>query len=117
MGFSAVRAVERLDFDFRPLVDAHGTIPEPSHDLRDRFLDRLDRSFTGDGSLAARVEDMSVADMHKMEGEMQAAIAELCQGTPPAETIAELPPRHQYAFMGWIAGQLAPDPTRADTSG
>ena len=117
MGFKAASAVEALDFDFRPQVDASGVIPEPTHDLRDAFLTRIDEIFADDTDkvLEDRVADIKVEELRKLEGELVDAVAELCQGTPTREQIGGLPPRHQLAFLGWLVGQLAADPTQAAT--
>lgn len=112
MGFKSSQ-VEALDFDFTP-HDGKGTVPEPSHDLRDAFLRSLDEATAGDGDLADRLEDVTVEDLHRLEGAYIAAIVELGQGTPSKEQLEGLPPRHQLSFMKYLVAELT-DPTRVDT--
>lgn len=113
MGFKSSQ-VEALDFDFSPVLDAKGTIPEPSHDLRDAFLEALDQATDGDGDLADRLEDVTVKDIRRLEKDYVAAIVELGQGTPSKEQLEALPPRHQLGFLKYLVGELT-DPTRRDT--
>lgn len=99
-------SVAALDFDFRPLVDTAGTIPEPSHDLRDAFLMRLDNAVDGPGELEDRLGNVTLDELHRLEAEFLGAIVDLGQGTPKLEDLQALPPRHQLAFLGWLTGQL-----------
>lgn len=111
MAFKAASAVESLDFDLSPFVDAKGTIPEPSHDLRDKFLARVETL------TASETDEVSVEQLRTQEKEMVAAVAELCQGTPSAAQLGKMPPRPLYAFLVWIVDQLSADPTQGNTSG
>lgn len=112
MAFKASAAADDLKFDLRPFVDVTGIMPEPSYDLRDKFLARIEEVFP-EGTNA----NISVEELRGKEREMIDAVAELSQGTPTAEQLGALPPRMLYAFFGWLVGEISADPTQGNTSG
>jgi hypothetical protein len=145
MGFKAADAVKALDYDFRPFVDAHGVIPEPSTDRVERFFKDLRqmanevRSLMGvaekvqDGEISdqdaadvvASMDDSTIANMQE---HLIDAVAGLCggdrddegnwikDGTPTREQIAELPYRVLATFNAWIGGELRPEQPKPATT-
>jgi hypothetical protein len=133
MGFQAADAVVALDWDLRPYVDAHGTVPEPSQAKLDAYAKAMLGVFAEMGldlPATASEEDIEQAlTRHLAEGktitelgpEVQrmheairkrriAAASKVCGGSPTVAQITQLPPRVREAFLGWVAG-FAADPT------
>lgn len=113
MGFTASTAVEPLNYDFTPHVDAQGTIPEPTNQQIEEFREQLGSIITGlglspeeirSGKIAFDKVDTLLTTSKVAERAMMAAVANLT-GLPDA-TLAALPYRLRAAFMGWIVGQF-----------
>lgn len=113
--FDAGDVVERLDWSFKPHVDAEGTVPEPSTEKVGAFFDQLriilDRPVdeTEDKtvqSVVAYLTEMSANEMLAADEKLIAAYADLCGDSPNADQIRALPHRQRQAFFGWITGQV-----------
>lgn len=122
--------LEELKYDFRPYVDVHGVIPEPSEETIDQFRRKINRMMTEvrifagnlekaqEGktdkqrktivAMAMRAKQMSekqrAEKANDLKRQMREAISELCSGTPSAEDLAKMPYRGQMAFAGWLVG-------------
>jgi hypothetical protein len=113
--FSAADAVVKLDWNFRPFVDANGTVPEPTTDQVGAFFDDLrvilDRPEDDtDQNVVQFMGQMSRDQKLFADPKLLAAHAALCSDQPTAEQLAGLPHRHRQAFFGWVIGQVT-DPT------
>lgn len=69
MGFKAEEAVEPLDWDFNPYVEAKGTIPEPSDRQVSKFLRRYQRTVQD----VVRLSQQQLADAQNLTDEERAA--------------------------------------------
>lgn len=128
MGFNASTAVEKLEWDFRPHVDADGVTPEPSTDeiamlqiALQRFVAIGERGLVDDkaadpktGSLTVD-EALELLDPDTMGGSPEATevivgllevVEQVTHGSPTAEQILALPGRVQREYLGWLAGSL-----------
>lgn len=104
MGFTATQAVPTLDYDFRPHVDAKGTVPEPSRAVLDQAAKAMrefrDASYANDGDEEKQNELLE---------EALAVVEELTSGKPSLTEMKELfntAPRVFWAFFGWLLGQM-----------
>lgn len=115
MGFVATEAIEALDYDFTPHVDAKGTIPEPSADAVETFRNHvmgavrssgLDPDMLASGRMQVSLDMMDdlLAKADGVEEEMLVATADLTG--IDAAVLRRLPFRVRAAFMGWIMGQF-----------
>lgn len=114
--------LDKLTYDFRPYVDAHGIIPEPSSTqikglqsaMRAALKPALEAmnvaADTADVSaLMAALAEPSKADLKAAEAASEAiihAISDTCSGTPTPDELRALPFRGQQAFIGWLSGVL-----------
>lgn len=80
MKFTAENDVEPLDYDFRPYVDAHGRVPEPTQDAMGAFLDFFD-------DLTAQNEKANEADLQAKAN----ALTELQETAGKVTVIGDLP--------------------------
>ena len=130
MGFVAGDAVEKLEWNFRPYVDADGVTPEPSTDeiamlqvALQRFVAIGQRGLddgtpknaleeTGPLSIEAAFE---LLDPDSMAGTPEATevivsllevVEKVTHGSPTAEQILALTGRIRREFLAWIAGSL-----------
>lgn len=134
--FDAGAVVEALDYDFtgkkldgtpaagwpRALAKEAGTIAEPSDAAIGRFLDGLKKLYAeaqASGLAGAGLdESASPAEMLEALGSLTgdsfvkfmadtaALFAELCSGTPSAETLLLLPMRVRIRFYAWIQEEV-----------
>jgi len=123
--FDAGTAVESMDFDFTAYGGSKGTIPEPTNEQVEQFLQFVGKS-------ANRIREMAtVAEQAEMQGlsddeilalgnqdeeiarEMTAglyeAIVAVCSGIFTVEEVKRLPFRIQNALAAWIARELNPE--------
>ncbi|PLS86465.1 MAG: hypothetical protein CYG60_07075 [Actinobacteria bacterium] len=125
MSMFSLSAIEALDYDFTgiPSNSRHGekctgkgTIPEPSQE-------RIEAYATATRELYEVEENDEVEDAIEraaQEKEKSKTLlkltAELCQNSPSAEEIEDLPPRYQKGFLTWIFRELAnPEVSSAGT--
>jgi hypothetical protein len=91
MGFDASKIIEKLDYDFRPYVNASGTTPEPSEKQITEFQykakeigERLGAWGPNDSdnqrALLGFIEEISREQLSEVWEEMNRALAELCSG-------------------------------------
>lgn len=121
MGFNAGRAVSPLDYDFSAYVEgAKGTIPEPTQDELEVFLDAL-------GTIAESEQSEERSDAETLDTIRQAlsddglvkqfwpkvldALDPICKGTPSRDQIEALPARVRFAFFDWLSSEFV-DPTK-----
>lgn len=126
MPFNASWVADPLDFDFRPFVDAHGTIPEPSTKSVDRFnrkwmaLMAAGRAATGasiefktgdplDSLLDQWAEGTAEesAAMKRLDEEIVGCVAEVCANKPTKVQINKLPNRQRRAFIAWVLEEMS----------
>lgn len=133
-GFSAEEAVERLEYDFRPHVDAYGTIPEPSREELDEFWEHRRQILEDAGVSFAELESFDPLDPKSRRAIIEAFakvpedkrkamtpaaldnVATLTKGQPSREELDALPGRIQDAFIGWLMGMLSNPTSRNGTS-
>lgn len=98
-GFSAVEAVEALDYTFEPFVDLKGTIPEPTDELTEAFFATVNkyRSMTPAELESLGSESLDIA---------RKAIADLSAGTLTLEDLKKVPPRVFGLFFQYILKEL-----------
>lgn len=111
--FNVTDSVDELTYNFKPFVDAEGTIPEPSSKQLSAFQSRLLElvPVTADGKIdTAELVNRTKAEdegSEKLTHELYLAIATLCSNSPNVEQLEALPFRAQQAFVGWIMGTFA----------
>lgn len=120
--FSLEDELDALNYDFRPYVESHGTIPEPSS-AQIKALQSAMRSALKPAleSLSVEADTANVADLiaalaeptkadlkaaAKAELAIVTAISECCSGTPSVDDLQALPWRAQQMFVGWLSGVL-----------
>lgn len=130
MGFDASKAIEKLDYDFRPYVNASGTTPEPSSSQMTDFqfaIKAMAEKTEGVGikaedqeALLGFVQDMSREDVESMDEELIDALTALTTGRPSKEDLKELQEksfRHFRAYCGWLMGEImSPEASSAVTN-
>ena len=104
--------VAALDFDFTGIQKADGTfcegkgtIPEPSGEELQTFLETMQRFEKETIDAVKAAEDAGVApdiDAGALLANAQHAIADFAKGTPSFEQIAALPVRYFGAFSRWL---------------
>lgn len=109
--FNADEAVQKLDWSFKPFVDAEGVVPEPSTDRVGAFFDdlriALDRPEGETPKSVVAFMEQEAADQALFSDEkVLAAYAALCGDSPNADQLRALPHRQRQAFFGWITGQI-----------
>lgn len=121
--FNAQGAVEALEYDFRPHVDAHGVIPEPSTGQIQAYFDgardlakgvqglrsQATAAEAGDLSeeqMAEIVEQIENLDIAEYMDQIVHLVAALCSNEPSAEQIFALPFRIRQAFVKWVGAQF-----------
>ena len=122
-----------LRYDFKAWGGVQGRIPDPSDEMLEAFMRRLReiaKEFGADDAddvdldsasaeeITALLEDdknLRIAEVQKL---MCEAYGELCQGSPDAAALLQLPLRVRQGFMQWLQRKLmAPEASAADTSG
>jgi hypothetical protein len=111
MGFQAEDVVEKLEWDFRPYVDASGVAPEPTTEQVLHFAETLRDILKAEddapvASLSSVLAALSDGDVSGQNEKIVAAFADLCSDQPSAGQIHGLPHRQQQAFLGYIFGQV-----------
>lgn len=116
MAFDAGKVVEALDWDLRPYVDAHGTVPEPSDDqirtmntrMRDLTLAVTGDDFDPDDRQAAMraFGKLTAEQLEKMNEDQLDAVAVITGDSPSRDTLAETPPRVRAKFVQWLMNEL-----------
>jgi len=126
MKFNAGEQVERLDWDFKAFGGGEGTVPEPSTGAVNHFFKQIKEMAQGmremreagakieSGELseeeaADEIAQMSDDVLETYIGQLNKALAELCQDSPNEEQLGKLPYRVQTAFMQWLMGQFRPE--------
>lgn len=117
MGFNADTVVQKLEWNFRPHVEASGVSPEPSTEKVGAFFDQLhiilerpDGEETVPSNIAAMMAAMSTSQLAYADEKLIAAYADLLGDCPNAEQIGSLPHRTRLAFFGYVTGQVT-DPS------
>lgn len=118
-GFKAEGVVEPLDFDFKPYVNASGTIPEPTDKQISDFLKSLktvatdvqkdlpaDLDMNDPASLLGALDDLDPEVMDSLAGKLGGIYAALCSATPTEQQIADLPPRIRNIFFNWLQQEV-----------
>lgn len=116
--FDAGTAVEAMEFDFTAYGGRAGTIPEPSNERFQKFIDRvrkmgekagLTKADATPAEVASTLANASEKDTSGIVEEIDEAMANLCQNTPNVVEIGALPFRVKMAFNGWLVGQFRPE--------
>lgn len=122
-GFKAEGVVEALDFDLRPFVQAHGTIPEPTDRQIAAFMAGVKDTFQAaqkdlpEGvdledpvSMLGALDDLDPEIQIRAMNKLNEVYAELCSDTPTAEQIGQLPMRIRTVFFNWLQQEvMAPE--------
>lgn len=129
MGFDASKpGIPKLDYDFRPYVNASGTTAEPSEDMVYDFqfavkdaAKMLDKEGFEDfdpndqEQVMKFMNELTRDDMKKINKTIFSALSELTQGRPSFEemmTLSEKAYRLGQAYMGSLMGDIM-DPKSA----
>lgn len=129
MGFDASKpGIPKLDYDFRPYVNASGVTPEPSEDMvydfqfavRDaaKMLDKEgfeDFDPNNQEQVMKFMNELTRDDMKKINKTIFGALAELTQGRPSFDdmmSLSEQAYRLGQAYMGSLMGDIM-DPKSA----
>lgn len=129
MGFDASKpGIPRLDYDFRPYVNASGVTPEPSEDMvydfqfavRDaaKMLDKEgfeDFDPNDQEQVMKFMNELTRDDMKKINSTIFSALSELTQGRPSYDdmmALSEKAYRLGQAYMGSLMGDIM-DPKSA----
>jgi len=116
VSFTAAEAVPAETWDFRPHVDAHGTIPEPPDEELKQFQRgllelsddvRAERKARGDDTEVALTEQYDLSE--KQWARATDLVVALCAGSPTREQIEGLPGRVQTAFLQHVIGLYGPE--------
>ena len=123
MGFDLSKQVKALDYNLGGGV--RGTVPEPSPKSVNRYQARMrenlrtlgrDVDMSDPEDLIRVLGSLTEDDMNAIYEENLDAVAELCDGSPSRDQLAELPYRGFQAFVGWLSGELTPEAVRPATS-
>jgi len=134
-----IKAVEPLDYDFTGFdkntgngkCKGRGNIPEPTQKHLNAFSAGMknlagkseEEDISSEDAVAMvdkTIEESGATDATEanaiIEKKVIGLIAGLCQNSPSAAQLTELPPRIRTAFMKWVHKQLAdPKVTSGDT--
>lgn len=123
MTFTATEIVPEEMWDFRPHVEAGGTIPEPSRERLEEFqrglLELADES-RADARAHARAAgedegtaEQALTEQYDISGKQWDRALDLvvgiCHGSPTREQIDGLPGRVQKAFVEHVIGLFGPE--------
>lgn len=120
MPFDAAKPdIVKLDYDFRPYVQASGTTPEPSEDMiydfqvkvrnTAKLLGREDIDSNDRIATVQFLRSLSKEDMKQVNIQVFNALGELTQGRPSAEDMLSLNSqayRLGQAYIGSLMGDL-----------
>jgi hypothetical protein len=132
--FNAATVVEALEWTFRPLLKAEGTITEPTDDQIVTFLTDVkalvarlhekarqraaaeagepgtDLVLAGTGrdpaDLVDAIEELDPSVVGEFHQELAGIFAALCSGEPDKETLLKLPMRIRVVFYSWLREQV-----------
>lgn len=123
--FNAETIGGKLEYDFsdwlgKEFPDRRGVVPEPSRTAVNDLMRKIQTNFkelglanedddesTTPAEIADRVNKIADDDMlEKISEAINAAVAELCAGTPSVDTIEALPYRPFMGFFGFLMGNL-----------
>lgn len=123
--FNADTIGGELEYDFSPWLskefsDRRGVVPEPSRAAVNDLMRKIQSNFkelglaneddddsTTPAEIADRVSKIADDEMfEKIAEAINAAVGELCAGTPSVDTIEALPYRPFMGFFGFIVGNL-----------
>lgn len=122
-----IDSVEPLDYDFTgfPKNDGKGkctgkgTVPEPTKKLLMAYSASLRKVYGLDDEGEEDVKEAVEKDKMNSEerqDEMLSLTSALCQNSPTAAELKQLPPRILAAFMKWVYEELSnPEVSSADT--
>lgn len=129
--FNAATAVEAVEYDFKPYVDAEGIIPEPSKEQVETFFDRIknmhrlvarvERDITNAAEVSNEelekvVAELPEGEINKMKSELSIYIADLTSNQPTVEQIDGLPYRVFTAFMVHLMTEYGPKGASNDST-
>lgn len=128
--FKATEAAEPLDYDFRPIFDESGTVPEPTDDQVSEFYagltavmrDALGDERIGDVDLTdpeqvGRLYATLTADDHRtLYGQLLDVHHAVTGERPSREALEALPFRVRQAWYGAVQGWLRPEASGAATN-
>lgn len=119
-GFVLEDELDSLDWDFRPFIEAHGTIEEPSiqrvTQLQKTFQsvfakaleaekDAIEQGNTNEADVLARqIQALTSEEGDEIMKRVIKSVGIVCNGSPSVEQIQKLPWRGRQAFVGWVVG-------------
>lgn len=110
-----------VQYDMRPDVDLQGTIPDPSDEILREYFEDIKKFGESHGlndvpteyelrnnpeRVQQMIDRMNSTDKIKVNHELTAIVAKLCQHKPSEEDILKLPYRKRVVFLRWIQDQL-----------
>jgi hypothetical protein len=131
--FNAATVVEALEWTFKPLIKAEGTITEPTDDQIVTFLtdvkdlvarlhEKARQRAAGDtgepgtdlalpggrdpADLVDAIEELDPSVVGEFHQELAGIFAALCSGEPDKETLLKLPMRIRVVFYSWLREQV-----------
>lgn len=104
-----IETLESVEYDFRPLVDAHGIIPEPS-EAHIRAFVRGMAGYTGENLEGNEVPEEGGGEsgykmlerMAEHRPDANKSVAEFCSGSPSEEEVGKLPFRVFMQFVNYL---------------
>jgi hypothetical protein len=103
-GFKASEAVPELAYDFRPFVEAHGVVPEPSQPAMKQFSKAMNAVYGG--RTIEEVAKLPYEEQEALGDATKPLVADLCNGHPSLDELENLPFRPLNAFVGWLMGSF-----------
>jgi hypothetical protein len=123
VSFTAAEAVPEETWDFRPHVDAHGTIPEPTEEHLKTFQRGLleitdevtaERRGRGEDAEVSLTEQFDLSE--KQWAKATDMVVQICAGSPSREQIDGLPGRIQTAFLQHVLELYGPEVSGGGTT-
>lgn len=121
--FEAKDALEALEYDFAPYIEAKGAVPEPTDEQVSAFYGDLGRQLelalgaervagvdlTDPMQVGRLFMGLTAEDHRKMYDAALDVHAAVCSDHPSREDLAALPFRLRQAFYGMVQGWLRPE--------
>jgi hypothetical protein len=119
-----------IEYDFTEWGGSAGVVPEPSRRAVKKFMDDIQKGFKEIGLRDKDDPDTTTPDevvdtMNNIEDDevfqrtadmLTKAVAEICDGSPSYEDLANLHYRPFMGFFGYLIGELMnPEVSRSDT--
>lgn len=118
-GFDAGSVVEKLEWNFRPYVNAKGVIDEPTDAQISTFFASMKAMTEGlkgqlpegvdtddPGELIAALDELDAGLVVTINQELAGIYTVLCSGSPTREQLLGLPMRVRAIFYNWLQREV-----------